>query len=452
MVQRRRRRPGGPGLLPALLAASVLVASAASAATPAAGVSGLAAVRALRDAGRIEDALAAARREWRAAPADVDRALLYGQLLYATGAFGEARRLLAGALERAPDYVDLRLALARALAALDERTAALATLAPLEARGEPVEALLLVARLSLADGDGARAAAALATARRRAPDDPRVWLAEGDRLAGEGRVELASVYFERVLEAGGAEAELARRRLRGLRPGTPSHTLVLSTSASRFRGGARDPWGQLDLAFEWRTGPSLSLRAELSERRRFGTVDTVIGAGLSARLDRTVLGATLRASPAPDFSPTVEVRLTLEAGLFPATSPFGATDGRIEAHFARYDAGTVSGIGLGVTRYGAGGTDWFTLLASLTRDEAGRFDRSLSARLDVVVADRWRLFAGSAFARDGTEDGTVAERTVFAGCAWRVRDDLELSADLAHVGRRGSPDRVALGLGVRLTF
>lgn len=445
------RRPRLATALPALVLALALLCAGRGAEAAPAAPPALDRIRALRDAGRTEEALAEARRARAMAPLDADLALFEGQLLFRTGDAAGAARVLAEGLALAPDYPDIRLALARALAALGREEEALGVLAPLVV-GDSPEVLVLAARLALATGRPEQAASLLARARELAPDDPGVLLAEGDRLASEGRIELASVYFERVLEAGGAGAAAARERLRGLGSRRHRFALTVAGTGSRFQGGARDPWFDLDLSLAWQATDSRTFRFEVSGRRRFGAFDPVFGLGLDLDLGGAAFGATVRASPGADFSPLLELRLGAEVPVIGVLGPFAGTAARLDLRLARYDAGTVAGLAPGLTQSFADGRIRATLSVAIDRDEAGRLDRTLSGRLDVMAGERTRLFAGSAFARDGTADGTVGERTLFAGAVFDLSETLQLSVDLAKVGRRNAPDRLALGLGVRIRF
>jgi YaiO family outer membrane protein len=445
------RRPRLAAALPALvLAFALLCAGQGTDAAPAVPPV-LDRIRALGDGGRIGEALAEVRRARATAPLDADLALFEGQLLFRTGDAAAAARVLSEGLALAPDYPDIRLALARALAALGREQEALGVLAPLVS-GDSLEALLLGARLALATGRSERAAALLARARELAPDDPGVLLAEGDRLASEGRIELASVYFDRVLEAGGTGAAAARERLRSLRSRRHRFALTVAGTGSRFRGGARDPWFDLDLSLAWQASDSRTFRFEVSGRHRSGAFDPVFGLGLDLDVGDAAFGATVRASPGADFSPLLELRLGAEVPVIGSRGPFAGTAARLDLRLARYDAGTVAGLAPGLTQYFADGRAWTTLAVAIDRDEAGRLDRTLSGRLDVMAGERTRLFVGSAYARDGTADGTVGERTLFAGAVFDLSETLQLSVDLAQVGRRNAPDRLALGLGVRMRF
>lgn len=429
---------------------SVVVAALFAPAAVCETVPSLAEIRALRAAGRLAEALAATRRAREVAPLDVDLALFEGLLLSALGEHGAAVRVLTEALPRAPDYADLRMALARALAAQGHERQALDLLAPLAANPS-LESLLLTARLALAAGALEQAATAIARARRIAPEDPRLWLLEGDRLAAEGRIELARVYFERILQAGGSDAELARSRLAGL-PDSRRFALTVAGTTSRFRDASQQPWYEADVTLEWSADARTTLRARLSERRRFAKYDTVFGLGADRRWSDWVFAIDLQATPAADFSPSFGLRLAIEKRLMQGGSVLGATSGRVEGRLSRYGSGTVTGAGFALTQYTAGGGAWVTLGLGIDHDETGNLEPSFSGRVDLMASERVRLFAGSAYARDGTDDGTVAERTLFVGSVLDLSDSQRLFIDLAHVRRRHSPDRVALAVGTRLRF
>ncbi|GBD43885.1 Beta-barrel assembly-enhancing protease [bacterium HR40] len=407
-------------------------------------------IRALRDAGKLEEALAAVRRARELAPSDADLALFEGQLLFFRGEHGAAERVLRAALALAPDYPDVRLALARTLAAQGRSREALALLSPLEGEGSP-EVLLLLARLALAVGDGGRAERVLARARTLAPDDPGILLAEGDRLLAAGRIDLARPLFERVAGASGEEAEVARTRLAELAAENP-FTLTLAASESQLRGGAGTSWRDVGLELAWRWNPRTVLHVGLGDRHRWGRHDSVIAVGFDHRLGETTLATRLQLTPRSDFSPQIELRLGLERPLVARRGTLATTAGRADLRLARHPSGTLSGLALGLVQYWADGRMWTTLAAGLDRDEAGRIHPALSARFDIGLGDRLRLFAGSALAREGTADGTVAERTLFAGFVLALSADVELFADLARVRREDLPDRRALGLAIRIRF
>lgn len=436
---------------PVLTLLVVLLAFGQMAVAAPAAPSALERIRQLRAQGEIAEALTVAEQARAAAPLDADLALFAGLLRFQIGDTAGAARVLAEALALAPDYPDIRLALARALQALGQEAQALEVLAPLEAT-DSLEALLLIARLAVATAQPERAKAALARVQALSRGHPRGPAVAGGGGGDAGQLTLASMTFDRVLEAGGLPAEAARRDRPDRAGEGHRYSLSVAGTASRFRGGARDPWFDLDLALAWKAGASATVRVELSERRRFGAFDTVFGLGLDVDLNGTALTTTVRATPAADFSPRLELRLGAERPLRKDQGLLAGTAVRLDLRFARYREGGVAGIAPGITQYLFDGTFWATLSFGIDRDEAGRLDQSLSGRLDWMASARTRLFLGSAFARDGTANGTIGERTLFAGALYDVNESLQLFVDLAQVRRRQAPDRTAVGLGMRIRF
>jgi YaiO family outer membrane protein len=441
----------GSGLArPALAMLSVLLAFLQVAVAAPVVPSALERIRQLRAQGEIAEALAVAQQARTAAPLDVDLALFEGLLRFQTGDAAGAARVLAEALALAPDYPDVRLALARALQALGQEAQALDVLAPLEATVS-LEALLLIARLALATAEPERAKAALARAQALSRAHPRAPAVAGTS-DNEGQLALASITFDRLLEASGPPIEAARRDRQDRAGESPRYSLSVAGTASRFRGGAGDPWFDFDLALAWKASAHETVRVELSERRRFGAEDTIFGLGLDVDLHGTAFTTMVRATPAADFSPHLELRFGAERPLSRSRGLIAGTAVRFDLRLARYRQGTVAGIAPGITQYFADGTVWATLSLGINRDEAGRFDQTLSGRFDWLAGTRTRLFLGSAFARDGTAHGTIGERTLFAGVLYDLNESVQLFVDLAQVGRRKAPDRTAFGLGVRIRF
>ena len=442
------RRPCGRA---AAFALALLVAASFLPPPAAAAAPDLALLRALREQGRQEEALARLRRAAPTVAEDADLLLMEGQLLTDLGRYAEAVGVLTRAIALAPDYPDLHLARARALFFGGRHEAALAALRPLQAT-EDARAWLLAARIHFAAGALDRAAAAIARFRGLAPDDPDGLLTAADIARRQGRVELASAYYERVLEAPGYE-DLVRRRLAGLEAERRRFRLTVRGGVGSYDDGDRDSRreGSVELAWRWAEGSWLRGRLEL--RHRFGATDTGFFLSMERPLrDGTTLELGLGATPDADFSPRIEALLGIGHRLREGEGALGDTVGSAKLRLRRYPDGPVATLELGVTQYLLDGAIWLTTALVQTRDADGGRDLGLAARIDAVPRPGLRVFAGTTLERDELARGTTRARTLFAGIAVDLDDRLRLFLDLGITDRDDGGLRRDLGLGLVLAF
>ncbi|HFD15153.1 MAG TPA: YaiO family outer membrane beta-barrel protein [Rhodospirillales bacterium] len=433
------------------LACVLMLLSACLAAPPVrAAVPDLWLLRALREEGRQEEALARLRRAGSAVARDADLLLMEGQLLTDLRRYDEAVRVLTAAAALAPDYADVHLARARALFFAGRREDALAALAPLLAVDD-AGAWLLAARIHVAAGALDRAEGAIARVRALAPDDPDGLLVAGDIARERGLQKLASAYYERVLEAPGYE-DLVRRRLAGLEERKRRFRLALNAAYGDYDDD-RDPWRQGSIELAWRWDERSWLRGRLDVRNRFGATDVGLFLSLETRAgEATTLELGAGGTPAADFSPRFETLLGIAHRLRTGDDGLGDTVGSARLRLKQYPEGRVATLELGVTQYFLSGRLWLHTALVQTRDEDGGHDLGLAARLDGIPSPGWRLFAGTNVERDELRRGTTFARTVFAGLAVDLDDRLRLFLDLGVTDRDDGDLRRDVGLGIVVAF
>jgi tetratricopeptide (TPR) repeat protein len=170
--------------------------------------------------GRLVAAREALRAILQREPADLAAAHLLGEVLARTGDLTAAEALLAHVVGAAPDLHLARLAYALVLQRVGKAEAALATLGPLLAR-EPRHNRARMARAALLAelGDYAGAAETTAGVVADFPDQPLVWLVQGNGLRTLGRIDEAVAAYQRclALDPGCADAWWSLANLKAYR-------------------------------------------------------------------------------------------------------------------------------------------------------------------------------------------------------------------------------------------
>jgi len=185
-----------------------------------------------------------ARRAIDTAPDRADLLVTYGALLHATGALGEAHRVLERAVSRWPGDPEARHQLGRLYAGVGNHEAALPHYEALVALvPDSVPALTLLGQVLAAEGRSAHAITVLERAIARAPDDAAALASYGIVLTDVGRFDDAVAAYGRAIEAAPQSAfgYLALAKLRPSAVGAEQRS-ALEQLAGGTAATERDRW------------------------------------------------------------------------------------------------------------------------------------------------------------------------------------------------------------------
>lgn len=362
---------------------------------------------------RLEAALAAH-------PGDVDLRLLEGLFALRRDEPERARRAFAAVLDRAPDYEDARIGLARAHLFLGDPEAAHAVLAPVARRlvTDP-DVLELFLRIDLARG-------------RRDLAEAKLW-----------RFREVHAGDPAMLEQAGS---IARRT--GLLPGAAASAGEDGWHAVAY---ARREWvegdggraeGHLALSRSMPDGSTIALATDW--RRRFSREELGVSLVRTAPLPAGTLETAFAFAPGGRTLPRASAGLSFTAAALGEKSGVFLAPG-VHLSLRRYRDGTavIGGpqLALRSGRIDAG------VRADLARDAGGRTDLGISARFGWRVDGRLRLVLAAGLLRDD-EGRREHEHGLSFGWSWERGDGTRLFCDVGLVHRGDTA--FASGCGVAL--
>ncbi len=433
------------------LAWATLCASLLLAGTGGAALAGLDEIKALRDAGRFEEALVVVGERRATFPGDADLALFQGQLLGYLGRYDAALAALAEAEALAPDYADvhraqIRIRFYRASAATPIEDGALLPVA-----GSPDANAYVQGRLALRAGLHPEARAAFERVVANEPAYAEAWLALGDAAREQGDTAASRVAYETALDLPGADSAAAMR-LRALAQQHWTWLVGLSGSASRVEGG--EPWAESYASLTRRLGGGRLVGASYETARRYDDkIDTHVALNLTQRFTPKTAGfVALGVTPAADFLPTWRAKAGVEHELRPGNGRLGGTVGSADVTLADYDAGLARTLGLGLTQYTADGVSWGTVRLTGGFDPEGRLDFGASLRLDHQIDDRNRVYLGVARESDAERYGAIDRDTIFTGYRRDLSDHVTLDLSLGYETPDRGRDRQSFTAGLTLRF
>ncbi|MDT8450585.1 MAG: YaiO family outer membrane beta-barrel protein [Wenzhouxiangellaceae bacterium] len=390
-------------------------------------------------------------------PGNTDILLFLGLAQAAQDKWAAAEDTLERGLSIAPDYTDIRIALARLHYWQQAYAKAASIIAPALDAPEPrPEALALAGRIALAAGQPERARDLLAQAVQRRPKDADLHLALGDaQLAAGDRKAARSSYHEASRLA--SDGETALQRLEGLR--RRPWEVGGFTSYSDLSGG-RDSWVRGVLAASRELSQATTLVANLAvEDRGFARDET-----LDVRVDHQLTDAfggfvETTVSPAADFRADWEVeggvRVRLRSG---GQQTPGASWLLADARHLEFDGKTVEIFQPALRQYLLDGRLSLEARYIGVWDSEGGYLDGVKGRADLILSERLHLFAGGALAPETERDVPPADfRTVdtvsaFGGIRWILLPNLTLDVSFAHNDREDSYERRTLTAGLSVKF
>jgi YaiO family outer membrane protein len=290
------------------------------------------------------------------------------------------------------------------------------------------------------------AAATLARARRLAPADRDIALAEARVALWSGRTGEAARIAEEIALAEPGNAELPALRASIRSAGALRSRVAIGASHGFSQvalAGPNRTWRETSLAIDTALGQSsrLSLEGERSDRAL--AVDT----RLSVRADhRFGSGASLYlgASVTPDAD--FRERWSLKAGAETRLAP--TLVATLDARHADYGATGVTGVDPGVRFEPAGGRYAVALRSINLWDEEGEHRGGWAGRLDFRPREAMAFFAGAATYPDTEAGITRRVEAFFAGAAVGIAPGLELRLTAEHERRVQSYRRRGATLGL----
>lgn len=406
------------------------------------------------DAARAEVLLGcAAERQ----PDNSDILLLLGLAQAAQDNWPAAEATLERALSLAPDYTDIRIALARLHYWQQAYEKAARIIAPALDAPEPRPgALALAGRIALATGQAERARDLLARAARRRPEDADLHVALGDAQLAAGNRKAARSSYRKASRLA-SDDQTALQRLAGLRRRPWQVGGFISYSDL---SGGRDSWVHGVLVASRELSQATTFISNLAvEDRGFARDETLV-----VRLDHQLTDAfggfvETTVSPAADFRADWEV----EGGVRVRLRPGGQrTQGGswlvADARHLEFDGKTVEIVQPGVRQYLLDGRVSLEARYVGVWDSEGGFLDGVKGRVDLILSERLRLFAGGALAPETERDVPPADfRTVdtvsaFGGIRWDLLPNVTLDVSFAHDDREDSYERRTLTAGLSAKF
>jgi len=364
--------------------------------------------------------------------------------------FSEARIAYERALTLDPQQIDAQLGLARvdlqthSLDDADRRVTEILAADPLH-----MDARAIKARIRLARGDpgGAEAEFRALAAQNSGASDFLVGL--GDSLRAQYRDADARAAYEHARAVAPDSVEVSRRLALSLRP---RWRLDLDGGYSRLDENL-DPWREIRAGIGYVLDEKTTLSGGVEFNRRFGKTDVLIDARVDHRWsEEASTFVRLGGTPDADYRPEVLAEAGGAIKILPGGDIVGPTIATFELGYARYRAGGVKSASPGVLQYFANGRIWVTARLIATLSETDEALGGFLTRIDWVVIDSWKIFAGYSDAPESSGGLTVETRTLFGGVAIDLDRNTTLNLSASREDRSKSSERTTFNVGITSHF
>jgi len=406
--------------------------------------------RMLRRQGRAAEAEKIFREALARHPKDAALWIDLGLTLAVQNRFSEARTAFERALAVNPKQIDAQLGLARidlqtnSLDNADRQIAEILAADPLH-----VEAGAIKARIRLARGDsrGAEAEFRALAAQNSGVSDILIGL--GDSLRAQYRDADARAAYEHARAVAPGSAEVSHRLALSVRP---RWRLNLDGSYSRLSENSGS-WSEIRAGIGYVLDEKTTLSGGVEFNRRFGKTDALIDARLDHRWSEEAstfirLGGTPDADHRPDMLGEVGGAIKI----LPGGDIVGSTVATFDLAYARYRTGDVKSASPGVQQYFANGRIWVTARLIATLSETDEALGGFLTRVDWVVIDGWKIFAGYSDAPESSGGLTVETRTLFGGIAVDLDRNTTLNLSASREDRSKFSERTTFNVGITSRF
>lgn len=383
-----------------------------------------------RKSGKFDDALEKlqAAAELRADDADIQ--VQVGLTLTALKRLAEARVAFEKALELAPTYLDATLGLAR-LDYFDKK---------FQAARENVEKVL----------------------KERADDqDARDLLAQIAKATEEEEAQKKVEEAQKKAE----ETEKKREKAASVNPRTEVASPPVPPAVEPLRWkidlnggwsgltGDRPDWWEGDARLSYQLNPHYTLSGFVTSASRF-------------KIEDTLYEIRVEHKPGPAFNNYIFVAGTPDADFLPEVAVGGgfglkardskglvnATILTFDARHARYVTGNVEFFNPGVEQYFFNGRLWVTARWINVVDQDNIYSDGYLLRSDIIIAPKWRLYAGYGDAPENVDANIVRTRSVFGGLVYDFNEKITWRASVGYDNRVDLFEQVLVATGITRKF
>lgn len=309
--------------------------------------------------------------------------------------------------------------------------------------------LRLLASCYAAEHHYAEADTTLVRARRLAPDDRDIMLAQANLALWSGKLGQARAIADAIerIEPNNPELAGLRAAIRRARPARQIGISLTQSLSTVTLAAGHQTWRESAVALDLPVTEGGRMTLEVQRSDREFAIDTGFGVRFDQRIGTgTSFYAAVAATPHPQFQEQWGFRAGGETKV--GRGIFVTLDGR----YAQYPTAHVEALEPGLRLEEAGGRFALSLRSINLWDETGRHRNGWAARSDFRPSERIGLFAGVATYPDTEAGVTRRVRSAFGGLIFALNGaiDLRLSAD--HEDRLGSYKRTGASLGLHWRF
>ncbi|RWB73375.1 MAG: YaiO family outer membrane beta-barrel protein [Mesorhizobium sp.] len=403
----------------------------------------------LRTEGKLPEAEKVYRRALKLAPKNTDVLVALGLVVGSSQRFDEADHFFDRALAIRPGLLDARLGKVRLAIWQSDTPRAQALVDDVLATApDNVEALDLDGRIAVLEADYRRAGQSFQRALALEPKNDEALVGIGDVRRAEGDDEAARQAYHQALALQPGSADVEQRLAV---PPPRNWRFDIGSEVSDLTNGLGD-WTDSSAGLAYRLSPCTTISGHTRLATRFGHTDVQ----MEGRIDQAftpTFSAYALAAATPDAG--FLARYSIGAGaswqvLAPAKA-FGPLSLNIDARYDSFDDTSVTSIQPWVQGYILDSRLGLSARWVHAEDGIGTRADGYVLRADLVVTERFNLFAGYADAPEIDDGALVPTRTVFGGISFEVSDPLTLRASIAHE-ERPAFDRNIFGLGLTARF
>jgi len=342
-------------------------------------------------------------------PDNADALLLKGRLSLARGELQTAEDALRRAVDLAPEYVDLWIALGDVLYVRK----AYAKARDAYRRAEQLAPESETVRTKLA--------------RSFKPDE-----SQSKRVAGKAEPEAAAPAAEE--------------------PYKPKWRVDAAFSYSELTA-PRPPWREFSGQVTYYSDIGLTYHARVENSERNNRHDTYMQVGIDSRLSESLSAyVALGGTPHANFRPEWQLLTGGSVRVLKGEDVIGPSSLTLDTKWSKYSAGDVTTLSPGIEQYFFSGKVWVNARLSNTLDETGAWLRGWNVRANWLARDNLRLFAGIGEDPETVSNRTYITRAYSAGAVWAVDEHTELRLDFLHEDRVDSYIRNTATLSVSRKF